>query len=118
MNNAKNRVQLIGRLGADPDVKTFDSNKKVARLNIATNESYKNDKNEWVEQTQWHNVVLWGKLAVKAEENLFKGMEVMIEGKLVHRQYTDKEGVKRNITEVEGNDLILMGLKKVPAVES
>jgi single-strand DNA-binding protein len=118
MNNIRNRVQLIGRLGGDPEVKSFESNKKIAKLNIATNDSYQNAKGERVETTEWHNVVAWNKLAERAEEYLLKGMEVMVEGKLTHRQYTDKEGTKRYITEVEATDIVLMGSKKSSAAEA
>jgi single-strand DNA-binding protein len=118
MNNIRNRVQLIGRLGADPEVKSFESNKKMARMNLATNDAYQNAKGERIETTEWHNIVAWGKLAERAEEYLQKGMEVMVEGKLIHRQYTDKEGTKRYITEIEASDLMLMGIKKASAVDA
>ncbi len=118
MNNIRNRVQLIGRLGGDPEVKSFENNRKMARLNIATNDVYQNAKGEKVETTEWHNVVAWGKLAERAEEYFLKGQEVLVEGKLTHRQYTDKEGTKRYITEVEAADLILMGAKKVSPAEA
>ena len=118
MNNIRNRVQLIGRLGGDPEVKAFESNKKMARMNLATNDVYQNAKGERVETTEWHNIVAWGKIADRAEEYLQKGMEVMVEGKLTHRQYTDKEGTKRYITEVEAYDLVLMGVKKASAVDA
>ncbi len=116
MNNIRNRVQLIGRLGGDPEVKSFENNRKMARLNLATSEVYNNTKGERVESTEWHNIIAWGKTAERAEEYLLKGMEVMVEGKLTHRQYTDKEGVKRYITEVEASDLVLMNVKKASAV--
>jgi len=118
MNNNRNRVQLIGRLGGDPDIRTFENNRKMARLNIATSEVYKNAKGERVEATEWHAVVAWGPLAERAEEYLYKGQEVLIEGKLTHRQYTDKEGTKRYITEIEASDLIMMGVKKAAAIEA
>ncbi len=116
MNNIRNRVQLIGRLGGDPEVKSFENNRKMARLNLATSEVYNNTKGERVESTEWHNIVAWGKTAERAEEYLLKGMEVMVEGKLTHRQYTDKEGVKRYVTEVEASELVLMNVKKASAV--
>jgi single-strand DNA-binding protein len=118
MNNIRNRVQLIGRLGADPEVKTFENNRKMARMNIATSEVYKNTKGERVEATEWHNVVAWGSVAERAEEYLIKGQEVLVEGKLIHRQYTDKEGTKRYITEIEAGDLVLMGARKNAAIEA
>ena len=118
MNNIRNRVQLIGRLGADPEVKAFESNRKLAKMNLATSEVYKNAKGERVEATEWHNIIAWGPLAERAEEYLFKGQEVLVEGKLTHRQYTDKEGNKRYITEVEASDLVLMGARKNAAIDA
>ena len=111
MNALRNRVQLIGNVGNDPEIKTFEGGKKVANLTIATNESYKNDKGEKVEQTEWHRVVAWGKTAEIIERFVTKGKEVAIEGKLTHRSYDDKNGEKRYITEVVVNDLLLLGNK-------
>lgn len=111
MNALRNKVQLIGHLGMDPEVRTTESGKKMARLSIATNENYKSAKGEWVTQTQWHNIVAWGKTAELICEKLHKGNEVMIEGKLQYREYTDKTGVKRNITEVLASELLLLGKK-------
>lgn len=109
MNALRNKVQLIGHVGQDPEIKTFDGGKKVANLTIATNDSYKNDKGEKVEQTEWHRVVAWGKTAEIIEKYVTKGKEVAIEGKLTHRSYDDKNGEKRFITEVVVNELLLMG---------
>jgi single-strand DNA-binding protein len=103
----------MGFLGNDPEVKTINDKKKVARVSIATNESYKNDKGEKIEETQWHNLVLWDRLANLAENYLHKGSEVSIEGKLSNRSYTDKEGVKRYITEVLVNDVQMLGKKSM-----
>lgn len=108
----KNKVQLIGNLGNTPEVKTIESGKKMARFSIATNEVYKNAKGEKVVETQWHNLIAWGKLAEIVEKFLEKGREVAIEGKLVNRSYTDKEGIKRYITEILVNELLLLGDKK------
>ncbi|HUM96796.1 MAG TPA: single-stranded DNA-binding protein [Chitinophagaceae bacterium] len=107
----KNKVQLIGNLGNAPEVKTFDSGKKMARFSVATSESYRNAKGEKVTETQWHNLVAWGKVAEIAEKFLTKGKEVAIEGKLINRSYEDKEGKKRTITEVQVNELLLIGAK-------
>jgi len=96
MNAMKNKVQLIGHVGQDPEIKAFDGGKKVANITIATNDYYINDKGEKVEQTEWHRVTAWGK-------------EVAIEGKLTHRSYDDKDGTKRYITEVVVNDILLLG---------
>lgn len=111
MNAMKNKVQLIGNLGQDPDIKSFGEDKKVAHLSVATNENYRNAKGEKVTETQWHNVVAWGKLAEIAEKYLVKGTEVVIEGKLINRNYTDKEGVKKYITEVQANELLILTKK-------
>jgi single-strand DNA-binding protein len=108
----KNKVQLIGNLGADPEIKTLDSGTKMARFNMATNEAYRNSKGEKVTDTQWHQVVAWGKSAELAEKLLFKGTEVAIEGKLVNRVYSTKEGEKKYITEVQLNEMLLFGDKQ------
>ena len=111
MNAVKNKVQLIGNLGQDPEEKSIGEDKKVAHLSVATNENYKNAKGEKVTETQWHNVVAWGKLADIAEKYLVKGTEVVIEGKLINRNYTDKQGVKRYATEVQANELLILTKK-------
>jgi len=108
MNTLRNSVRLVGNLGMDPEVKSFDNNRKLARLSIATNESYKNDKGEKITDTQWHNLVLWGAQAKLAEDLLKKGDEVAIEGKLASRNYTDKDGNKRYVTEVVVNEFLKM----------
>ena len=109
MNAMKNKVQLIGNVGQEPEIKTFDGGKKVASITIATNEYYTNDKGEKVEDTQWHRVSAWGKVADIIEKYVTKGKEIAIEGKLTHRSYDDKEGNKRYITEVVANDILLLG---------
>ncbi|HJV20834.1 MAG TPA: single-stranded DNA-binding protein [Sediminibacterium sp.] len=111
MNAMKNKVQLIGNLGQEPDVKTIGEDRKVAHLSVATNENYRNAKGEKVTETQWHNIVAWGKLAELAEKYLHKGTEVVIEGKLINRNYTDKQGVKRYVTEVQANELLILTKK-------
>ncbi len=111
MKSLRNSVQLIGRLGKDPEVKVFGEKKK-ATFSIATNDSYKNQKGEKVEDTQWHNVVIWGSLAGVAEQYLKKGAEVAIEGKLVHRIYETDKGEKKFFTEVNVNDLVMLGGKQ------
>jgi single-strand DNA-binding protein len=109
MNAMKNRVQLIGNVGNDPEIKNLEGGKKLANLTIATNESYKNDKGEKVEQTEWHRVVAWGKTAEIIEKYVTKGNQVAIEGKLSHRSYDDKNGEKRYITEVVVSELLMLG---------
>ena len=109
MSTLRNKVQLIGHVGNDPEIKTFDGGKKLAKLSIATNESYKNDKGEKVEETQWHNLVAWGKTADIIEKYVVKGKEIAIEGKLTHKSYEDKNGEKRYVTEVVIDELLMLG---------
>ena len=108
MNSLRNKVQLIGHVGNDPEIKTFEGGKKLANLTIATNDSYKNEKGEKVEQTEWHRITAWGKTAELIEKFVTKGKEIAIEGKLAHRSYDDKNGEKRYITEVVVNELMLL----------
>lgn len=112
MNALRNKVQLIGNLGIDPEVKSLDGGKKLAKMSIATNENYKNAKGEKVTETQWHNLVAWGKTAEIIEKFLKKGSEVAIEGKLINRNYTDKEGIKRYVTEIEVSEVLMLDAKK------
>lgn len=107
MNTVKNRVQLIGNLGATPEVKNLENGNKVARFSVATSENYLNKKGEKITATQWHNVVAWGNLAGIAEKLLQKGNEVVIDGKLSSRSYTAKDGAKKYITEVVASELFL-----------
>jgi single-strand DNA-binding protein len=109
MNSIKNKVTLIGNIGNAPEIKSFDNNKKMARVSVATNEVYKNQKGERVSETTWHNVIMWGNLATIAEKLLKKGSEVAIDGKIVNRNYTDKDGIKRYFTEIQANELVLLG---------
>lgn len=109
MNAIKNRVQLIGNLGQDPEIVNMENGGKLAKFSIATSETYKNAKGEKVEDTQWHNIVAWGKTAEIVENFLTKGKQVAVEGKLIHRSYETKEGEKRYITEVKCNELLMLG---------
>ena len=109
MNALRNKVQLIGNLGNDPEIVNLDGGNKLAKFSIATNETYKNAKGEKVTDTQWHNVVAWGKTAEIVENYLTKGNEVAVEGKLMHRSYENKEGEKRYITEIRCNELLMLG---------
>jgi single-strand DNA-binding protein len=111
MSTLKNSVKLIGHLGKDPEVRKFDSGKKVATFSIATSDSYKNQKGEKIEDTQWHNLVIWGRLADVAGHYLKKGSEVAIEGKLVHRAYETSSGEKRYITEINVSQMLMLGRK-------
>ena len=109
MNALKNSVQLIGHLGQDPEIVTLESGSKLAKFTIATSDSYKNAKGEKVEDTQWHNIVAWGKTADVVENFLTKRKQVAIEGKLTHRAYETKEGEKRYFTEIKCNELLMLG---------
>jgi single-strand DNA-binding protein len=111
MNNLRNRVQLIGNLGADPEIKIFDSGKKKVTLSLATSDNYKNANGDKVEQTQWHNIIAWGKTADVAEKYLQKGSEIAIDGKIQYRSYEDKNGEKKYITEIAANELLMLGKK-------
>lgn len=107
----KNKVQLIGHLGNRPDIRTTENGKKYARFSVATNEIYRNSKGEKLTETLWHNLVAWGKVAELVEKYLIKGAEIAIEGKLINRSYIDKDGNKKFITEVQVNELLLLGSK-------
>jgi single-strand DNA-binding protein len=109
MKTLRNKVNLIGNLGVNPEVRTLDSGTKHARVTIATNDSYKNAKGEKVTETQWHNLVAWGKTAELFEKYTKAGTKIAVEGKLVNRQYTDKSGQKKYITEVLVNEIMLLG---------
>lgn len=111
MNQLRNRVQLIGNLGTNPEVINLENGKSFVKMTIATNESYKNQKGETIKETQWHNVVAWGNQAQIAEKYLLKGKEICIEGKLSNRSYTDKDGVKRYITEIICHEILMLGKK-------
>lgn len=109
MNSLRNKVQLIGNLGNDPEIINLESGKTLAKFSIATNESYKNAKGEKITDTQWHNVIAWGKTAEIVEKYVTKGKEVAIEGKLTSRSYETKEGEKRYVTEVVCSELLMLG---------
>lgn len=109
MNTLKNRVQLIGNAGNTPEIKTFADGKKLARLTVATNESFYNDKGEKVTDTQWHNVTAWGKTAEIVEKYVTKGKELALEGKLTYRSYDGQNGEKKYITEIVISEIILFG---------
>ena len=110
MTSLKNNVQLIGRLGNEPQVRTFESGKRMATFSLATNETYYNNQGEKVQDTQWHNIVVWGKKVDVVESYLVKGSEVALQGKLINRSY-EKEGIKKYITEISMNELLMLGKK-------
>lgn len=105
MKTFRNKVQLIGNVGQTPKIKDLESGKKVAIFSIATNKFYRNSKDEKVQDTQWHNIVAWGKTA----KYVAKGKEIAIEGKLTNRSYENKEGEKRYVTEVVASEILLLG---------
>ncbi len=107
----KNKVQLIGNLGANPEIKTLDGGRKLARFTVATNETYRNAKGDKVTDTQWHTLIAWGKVAEIAEKYLKKGSEIAVEGKLINRSYNDKDGNKKYSTEVQVNEVLMLGDK-------
>lgn len=105
----RNKVQLIGHLGNDPEMKELDGGKKFAKFSVATNEKYTNQKGEKVTETQWHNLVAWGKTAENIGKYLKKGSEVAIEGKLNNRSYEDKDGNKKYVSEILVNEFMMLG---------
>lgn len=111
MSTLKNKVQLIGNVGNVPEVKTLEGGKKVVNFSLATNEFYKNSDGEKVQNTQWHAIVAWGRIAEVVAEYVEKGKEVAIEGKLNSRSYETKEGEKRYVTEVIADEILLLGIK-------
>lgn len=104
-----NKVILLGNLGKDPEIRNLESGAKVASFSLATNRSYKGQDGKRVEETEWHNIVLWGNLADLAEKFLAKGRQVFIEGRIKTRQWDDKDGVKRYTTEIVGENMTFVG---------
>jgi single-strand DNA-binding protein len=113
MKAIKNKVQLIGHVGAAPEIKIFDAEKKLANFSLAVNDSYKNAKGDWVDETQWFNLVAWSGLANYAELHLFKGAEVAVEGRLVNKSYVDKNEIKRWSTEIVVSEILLLNRQKL-----
>ena len=104
----KNLVQLIGHVGQEPEIKNLEAGKKLANISIATNEVYYRENGDKVEKTEWHRVTAWGKVAEIIEKYVTKGKEIAIEGKLTHRSYDDKDGNKRDVTEIVANEILLL----------
>ena len=109
MAKSVNKVILVGNLGKDPELKHTGSGTAVATMTVATNERYKDKSGEWQDRTEWHNVVLWQRLAEIAAEYLKKGRSVYVEGRLQTRAWEDKQGQKRYTTEIVASDLVLLG---------
>lgn len=106
-----NKVILIGNLGKDPEIRHLDNGRAVANFSLATSENYKNREGEKVTTTEWHNIVLWTPLAEIAEKYLNKGNQIYLEGKLTNRSFEDKDGNRKYITEVVGQNLTMLGGK-------
>jgi len=111
MSTLRNKVHLIGHVGNAPEIKNLESGKKVASFSIATNDFYKDSKGEKVQDTQWHNIIAWGKIADIVESYVSKGKEIALEGKLNSRSYETSEGEKRYVTEVIVSEILLLGSK-------
>lgn len=111
MKQLRNKVQLIGHLGNDPEIKEISGGKKIAKWSLATNESYRTAEGETKKETQWHHIVAWGKLAEIAEKYLQKGQEICVEGKLTNRSYEDKNGETKYFTEIVANEVLMLGKK-------
>jgi single-strand DNA-binding protein len=107
-----NKVILIGNLGKDPEIQSFDNGVKKASFSLATSESYKNKEGQKIEQTEWHNIILWRGLAEIAEKYLKKGTTIFLEGKIRTRTWEDKEGNKRYTTEIVGDNLTMLSRRE------
>jgi single-strand DNA-binding protein len=112
MSNLKNKVQLIGFIGKDPEIRNLSGGKIMGKFSLATTDSYKNSKGERMETTSWHNLVVWGKQAEFAEKYIKKGSELAVEGKLVSRNYEDKDGKKVYTTEIWVSEIVFMNRKQ------
>lgn len=111
MNTLANNVQLIGNLGAQPEITKFDSGTKRARITIAVNDRYKNKSGEYVDEIQWHTIIGWGPVAERVEKAFSKGLRVMVSGKLMNRSYETKAGERRYATEIVMKDFMVLGIK-------
>lgn len=109
MNTLRNSVKLIGRLGQDPEVKLLDTGNKVATFSLATSESFTTKDGRKQEQTQWHSIVVWGKMAVVCEKYLKKGKEIAIDGYLTYRNWEDKNGTRHYKSQIIASDLLFIG---------
>lgn len=115
---AVNKVILVGNVGKDPETRYLDENTPVCKFPLATSEVYRNRNGERVEQTEWHNIVLWRGLAQVAENYVRKGAQLYIEGRIKSRSYDDKDGIKRYITEIVGDTLQMLGRKQDDSASS
>lgn len=108
MSTLRNKVQLIGNVGNNPEIKTFENDKKFAKFSLATNESYTNNKNEKVQNTIWHHIVAYGPIVSIIEKHVEKGKQLAVAGKLTYREYQDKEGTTKNMTEIVVDEIVLL----------
>jgi single-strand DNA-binding protein len=111
MNALRNKVQLIGRLGQEPEITTFNDGNKVAKFSLATDDSYKDKTGQKIERAYWHNIIVKGGLVRVVEDYIKKGQEIALEGKLTNRVWETDAGEKRYVTEVICNELLLLGNK-------
>ena len=109
MSGSLNKVMLIGNLGRDPELKMTPSGQALARFSVATTETWKNPQGEKQSKTEWHNVVVWGKQAEIAEKFLRKGKQVLIEGRIQYREYTDQAGVKKTACDIRCDNFVMLG---------
>ncbi len=105
----RNKVQLIGHVGQEPEIKNLEGGKKVANITLATNEVYYKENGDRVEQTEWHRISAWGKIADIIEKYVTKGKEIVIEGKIMYKNYEDKNGEKKYLTEIVASEILLLG---------
>ncbi len=111
MSTLRNKVTLIGRIGAKAEIQSLAGGYVITRFSLATNERFKDKDGAWKDNTQWHNIQMWGKAAENFVKLTDKGSEVMVEGKLVNKQYQTKAGEKRYATDIEVSDFFLISPK-------
>lgn len=109
MAGSVNKVILVGNLGADPEIRALESGQKVARLSLATNRSYNNRDGQRVDETEWHRIEVWGRLAEIAEKYLTKGRTIYVEGRIRTRKWTDQNNIEKYTTEIVGETLTMLG---------
>ena len=112
MTTLRNSVQLIGRLGNDPEATTFGENKTKVKFSIATSDYYRDKEGERVEETQWHNIVAFGNTATIAEKYLKKRSEIAVAGKITYNSWEDKDGNTKYFTDIIANEIVMLGSKK------
>jgi len=117
MSTLRNRVQLIGRVGKDPEIVDLENGKKMAKFSLATTENYVDKRGERIEMTNWHQVSFWNGSVPIIEKMVSKGIEIAVEGKLSSRSWEDMNGNRHYFTQIIGYNLILMGRKERSMVE-